>query len=76
MKSVPIFSANSSYELIIQKSKNGKNLFLNKYDKMKFVEEENKKKLEEQFNEFLKQLDSEFTEEEIAFLKANWTPPK
>ena len=76
MKSVPIFSVNNSYELFIQKNKNSKNVFMNNLDRMRSYELQKKKDSEEQFIAFLQELGSEFTEEEIEFIKANWTPPK
>ena len=76
MNTVPIFSVNNSYELFIQKNKNSKNVFMNNLDRMRSYELQKKKDSEEQFIAFLQELGSEFTEEEIEFIKANWTPPK
>lgn len=50
--------------------------FLTYYDFMVYQKKEKEEEEAKQFNMFLQELGSEFTEEEIEFLKANWTPPK
>ena len=68
---------NHSYQIFPYNAKNGsKMIFSNYHDLMMYIKKEKEDEENQQFNAFLQELGSEFTEEEIEFIKANWTPPK
>lgn len=70
-------AANHSYQIFPYNAKNGsKMVFLNYHDLMMYIEKEKQDEKNKLFNLFIQQIGEDFNEEEIAFLKQNWTPPK